>query len=158
MSHLLRVFSDWHKPSHRDKDNYTMPITMSTVTGKWNASPERTVAYTIQGKEATSYEYNFGLALEYYKIEYLFQVWYWGGRTTLGGMVLDFLVFTNPLPTPVFINGEYAHSGKRQMIDFLQESMLNTGRAGEFNPVKVYWADDVVPYEAAQNTVRRDLL
>ncbi len=135
-----------------------MPLTGTTLTGKWSASPERTTAYQIQGKEATSYEYNFGLALEHYKIDYLFQVWYWGGRTTLGGMVLDFLVFTQPRPTPVFINGKYAHSGERQKTDFLQQSMLNTGMAGEFNPVKVYWADDVVPYEAAQNTVRRDLL
>ncbi len=44
-----------------------------------------TARYTIRGKEASDIEFNFGVALEYFGLDYLFQVDYWGGRRLRGG-------------------------------------------------------------------------
>ena len=111
---------------------------------------------TVRGKHASSYEYNVGAALDYYKLEFLFQVDYWGGRRFRGGIVVDFLVFTKPLPTPIWVQGEYWHSGSRAAIDRLQmaivEQMGNTAR-----PL-AWYGEDCATYELALHTVRKELV
>ncbi len=132
---------------------------MPQLTGKWAAAPVRQSEYIIQNQEASSYEYNFALACDYWGIEYEFQQDFFGGRNILGGMVIDFIVFTVPLPTPCWINGEYAHgSGERKEQDYLQQSMMNTQFGGAMLPAKVFWGDDTSTYEAAVQAVRRELL
>src|SRR5512145_3073504 len=88
------------------------------------AKPEP-VRYSVRGKRATSYEANVAAALDKFGISYLFQVDYWGGRTLAGGMVLDFLAFTVPLPTPIFVNGDYFHQGQRKAVDLFQAAQLD---------------------------------
>jgi hypothetical protein len=116
--------------------------------------PAQSEKYTVRGKSASSYEYNFALALDKYNMDYLFQVDYWGGRSMRGGLVLDFLVFTQPLYTPVWINGEYWHSGNQRQEDFLQQALLEMFE--QLAQVKIYWGQDVETFEQAQATVRRD--
>jgi hypothetical protein len=111
--------------------------------------------YQVQGSNASSYEYFFALALERFNLGYMFQVDYFGGRRLRGGLVLDFLVFTVPFPTPVYINGEYWHGAERRDIDLIQQLMLRS--MGGFNPGKEYWGQDVGTPELALMTVRRDL-
>lgn len=118
----------------------------------------KSATYEVRGKAASSYEYNFARAQDYYEIDYLFQVDYWGGRRFRGGMVLDFLSFTVPLYTPVFINSEYWHSGKQQEVDFLQQILLNSIFRGRLRPALVLWGKDVGTFEDAKSTVRRKLL
>jgi hypothetical protein len=110
----------------------------------------------VRGKRATSYEYNFASALDRYELGYLFQVSYWGGRSMRGGLVLDFLVFTQPLYTPVWVNGDYWHRGGRAQEDFLQQALLDAFSQGQLAPAKTYWGKDCDSYEAAVATVRKD--
>lgn len=112
--------------------------------------------YRVQGSRASSYEYFFALALEKYGLGYMFQVDYFGGRRLRGGIVLDFLVFTVPFPTPVYINGEYWHGTERRDIDFIQQLMIRS--MGGFNEGKEYWGQDVGTQELAEQTVRKDLV
>ena len=53
-------------------------------------------------------EYNFGIALQLEELEFLFQFSIFGGFRTLGGVAVDFLVWT-PFATPVEIVGAYWH-------------------------------------------------
>ena len=116
------------------------------------------VDYEVKGKDASSYEYNFAMALDYYKLEFLFQVSYWGGRRFRGGMVLDFLVFTVPVPTPVWVNSDYWHSGRQKEVDFLQQILLSSVFRGRLRKALVLWGKDVGTYEDAKSTVRRKLM
>ena len=127
------------------------------ITRAKRALPD-TQAYTVRGKKASSYEYNFANALDYWRLDFLFQIDYWGGRSTLGGMVLDFLVYTVPLPTPVWVNGEYWHRLGRKQLDFLQQSLITVLFQGRVNPPLVLWGKDVGTFEDAKSTVRRKLM
>ena len=110
--------------------------------------------YTLRGLKASSYEYNFGMALEHFGVDYLFQVSYWGGRDIRGGQVLDFLVW-NPFEQPVQIFGEYWHEGQLGSQDKFKLALLEQ----HFNKkVLIYWGPDVGTYEDALETVRREIL
>ena len=54
-------------------------------------------------------EYWVALALYKLKLDFEFQYQLFGGRKYKGGQVIDFWVFTNPLPTPIFVQGWYFH-------------------------------------------------
>jgi len=115
-------------------------------------APVTPARYSVQGKRATSYEYNLALALDYYRLAYKFQVDYWGGRSFLGGIVLDFLVFTVPNRTPIFVNGDYWHSGSRQDIDAIQTILLSA--IPDLRTPVILWGADTNTYEAAKTAVR----
>ena len=66
-------------------------------------------SFTVQGKDATSYEYNVAYALDKLELPYMFQFIFLGGKAVRGGMVVDFLVLTDPLSTPVWVNGGFWH-------------------------------------------------
>jgi hypothetical protein len=121
------------------------------------AKPEP-VRYSVRGKRATSYEANVALALDKFGIEYLFQVDYWGGRSLAGGMVLDFLVFTDPLPTPLYIQGGYWHQGQRKTIDSFQAAELGHLFHGQLRPALFWYDQDTETPEAAERAVKRDIL
>lgn len=54
-------------------------------------------------------EYWVALALYKLKIDFIFQYQLFGGRKYKGGQVVDFWVLTQPLPTPIFVQGWYFH-------------------------------------------------
>lgn len=109
--------------------------------------------YYVLGKKATSNEYNVALALEYEKYNFMFQVWYWGGRHIIGGQVLDFLVFA-PFPIPLQVFGEYWHSGLYATDDnfLLTQIARLIGR-----PPVIIWGNESNTFEDALNAVRRKL-
>lgn len=115
------------------------------------------VRLTINGKSASSYEYNFAMALDKVGLPYIFQVSYLGGRRFIGGIVLDFLVLTEPLSTPVWINGEFYHQGRRAALDYYQRIAVSLSAPGTLRPALVYWGKDVGTPEDALRVVRRDL-
>jgi len=112
----------------------------------------------VHGEKATSYEYNFAWALDTMKLPYLFQVDFLGGRKLRGGLVLDFLVLTVPLPTPVWCNGNYWHSGQAHAEDKLKQAALDRETGGQFRPAITLWGEDLITKEAALRAVRRELL
>ena len=116
---------------------------------------ERGVEYTVEGKKATSYEWNVAQALEKIGLEYIFQMSYFGGRNLRGGIVLDFLVFTKPLPTPLWVHGEYWHMGKQRTIDQMQRATMFLFMAGEAAMGVVLWGEDVKTEDLALSAVKR---
>ena len=54
-------------------------------------------------------EFWVALALYKLKIDFVFQYQLFGGRRYKGGQVVDFWVYTQPLPTPIFVQGWYFH-------------------------------------------------
>ena len=54
-------------------------------------------------------EYWVALALYKLHVDFIFQYQFMGGRKYKGGQVIDFWVLTQPLPTPIFVQGWYFH-------------------------------------------------
>lgn len=113
--------------------------------------------YEVQGKKATSGEYNVALALEQLGLDYTFQLSILGGRSVAGGIVLDFLVDTVPLPTPLWVHGEYWHSGAQRAKDMRQQALVDQESRGGYAPAVEIWFDECDTPEKALDTVRRKL-
>lgn len=72
--------------------------------------PEKTEIQKVQGIMPDSKEeYWVALALYKLKIDFVFQYQLFGGRKYKGGQVIDFWIKTQPLPTPLFVQGWYFH-------------------------------------------------
>ena len=113
-------------------------------------------SFTVQGKDATSYEYNVAWALDKVELPYMFQFILLGGKAVQGGMVVDFLVPTDPLSTPVWVNGGFWHQGKRAAEDSYQQAVLYFVARGELNRPVTLWDPDCVTKEAALSAIRRE--
>ena len=107
----------------------------------------------IRGKKATLNEYNVSVALEDYGLEYLFQVWYWGGRTLRGGQILDFLVYPWRIPVQVF--GDYWHKQQLSATDRYNLSRLASLFQRE---VVILWGGETNTVEDAKRAVKRKIL
>jgi hypothetical protein len=125
------------------------------ILSKRNTGIVIPTVYTVHNIKASSYEYNFAVACDYWGLDYFFQYAFFGGHNVLGGLVLDFLVYTQPLSTPVWINGSYWHAHQRREIDMIQQLLVQ--EIGGTAPAKEYWQDDVGTIQDAIATVRRDL-
>ena len=92
--------------------------------------------YSIAGnEEATDIEWRVAVVLERLGLFFIFQYALEGGRTKRGGIVLDFLVLTDPLRTPLDIRGDYYHQPNQRNEDDLflalamMQSSSTSGRA-----------------------------
>lgn len=113
--------------------------------------------FTVQDKKATSYEYNVAWALDKLQIQYMFQFQFFGGRSVRGGIVVDFLALTNPLSTPIWVNGGFWHRGKRATEDSYQQALLYFVARGELNRPITLWDPDCNTKEAALSALQREL-
>jgi len=129
--------------------NYTMML-RSAATVVQEEVP------SVQGKQASSYEYNVAWALEKTQIPYIFQFEFFGGRDVRGGLVVDFLALTHPLSTPIWVNGGFWHKGKRAAEDEYQQTLLFFVARGELNRPVVLWDQDCNTKEAALSAIRRE--
>jgi hypothetical protein len=118
---------------------------------------ERLGPFSVEGKKASSNEYYVAMALEKLQLEYTFQVSYYGGRRLRGGLVLDFLVYTVPIPTPLWVHGNYWHGGKRAVIDKLQAATIFMQMRGDVSQPVIIWGDESNSIEEALQAVRREL-
>ena len=110
----------------------------------------------IQGKSPDSWnEYYVALALEKLELPYIYQFEIFGGHLR-GGVILDFLVLTHPLSTPIFVNGLYWHKGKRAAVDEYQQSIIKIAFRGEINEPVILWDNDSNSPEAALSAIRRE--
>ena len=108
-------------------------------------------------RRASEYEYYVALALNKLRIEFRFQVKFQGGRGIRGGFILDFLVFTVPLATPLWVMGEYWHRGKQRTIDLYQQIKLDSLFRGRLNPAVILFGEDLQTEEQAYRKVKREL-
>ena len=113
----------------------------------------------IQGMMPDSKEeYWVALALYKLQLEFEFQYQLFGGRKYKGGQVIDFWVYTVPLPTPIFVQGWYFHYATAEKA---AESRLNlmylksrlAGKAKE--PVEILDIEIPTPDDAFMVTKRK---
>lgn len=88
--------------------------------------------------KATSNEYNVAEALKELKIEFTFQMAIQGGKVAFG-MMLDFMLHTKPLPTPVWVHGEHWHMGAARKKDLKQMQILDDYMHGQVAiPIEIW--------------------
>jgi len=87
----------------------------------------------------------------------MYQVNYFGGKRLRGGQVLDFLVPTVPLSTPIYANGTYWHSGARQTQEdlFAQRTLYDKMRGAIREPLIIWdkYLAGLARHEFVANTV-----
>ena len=114
----------------------TKPINYPTEVRSANPEVKRVQGIMPDSKE----EYWVALALWKLHIDFVFQYQLFGGRKYKGGQVVDFWVYTVPLPTPILVQGYYFHYGtaertaQTKMNIMYLESRLN-GKAAK--PVEI---------------------
>jgi hypothetical protein len=111
----------------------------------------------IHGIVSTSrYENNFAAALEKYGWQYQYQVSLFGGRDVVGGTVVDFIVYTTPLPTPVYVQAEYWHSGSRAEREKVMDALIAARLRKYYQMPRRFGSIDVGTPEDAERTVLRE--
>lgn len=111
----------------------------------------------IDGKMPDSVEeYRFAVGLYKRDLKFDFQFPVSGGRSVRGGTIIDFLVQTAPLPTPVFIDGEYWHARSQQQQDeFLRAQIVSIFKGAVRDPVSI--AAGLLKTQEATDTIIRKL-
>lgn len=128
-------------------------------TYKIPQKPEPPPPAMLQGKPIGSVqEWRFALALMHYDLSFEYQLSIAGGRTRRGGMVLDFMVHTSPLWTPVHIVGLYWHSGQNKLDDELRRHTLMTEYKGSVRePIYIY-DTQLTTVEEAYKIVQKEMI
>lgn len=113
----------------------------------------------IQGQiPGSRIEWYVALALNKLGLQYIYQYSIGGGRLFRGGQVIDFFVFTVPLPTPLFVQGDYWHRGTRAAATILNlERAKNLLKGQAADPVEI-WEHEALDEGMAYQTVKRKLL
>ena len=120
--------------------------------------PEAAGPYIIQGRVADSVDefryYRAALKVGWPDRRITYRVGYFGGRGTPGGVEVDFYFDSYPMPTLVFVNGEYWHSGEMGADDWEQQARLYDALRGTVR-IENVWASDVQTDEQAEDAVLR---
>lgn len=97
-------------------------------------------AQSIQGMSpGSTLEYRVALSLTKFHWQFLYQYPIFGGRQVRGGQVVDFMVITTPLMTPLFVQGSYWHNSTRAKQDDWNLLVLNSYFRGIYaEAVQVY--------------------
>lgn len=109
-------------------------------------------------KKATSNEYFVSKAFDENDLDYIFQMSIAGGRGMAFGMVLDFLVYTTPLPTPVWVHGAYWHGGAQREKDIRSMEVVQSYGQGAYAQGVEIWGDESDTLEKARLAVRLKIL
>lgn len=102
-------------------------------------------------------EWRVAVALNRLKLDYSFQYAIDGGRTRRGGQVIDFLVYTVPFPTPVFVQGVYWHDRKTENEDHLKQLRAQRLFNGQIAPNVLLKDTELTTMSEAYAVVKREL-
>lgn len=118
------------------KPRLDLPDKISNVNKPANPEVQRVQGIMPDSKE----EYWVALALYKLHIDFVFQYQLFGGRKYKGGQVVDFWIYTMPLPTPLLVQGYYFHyaTAERMSRTKLNLMYLESRLAGKANkPIEV---------------------
>ena len=102
-------------------------------------------------------EYWVAIALQRLDIEFIYHFSIYGGKSFRGGQVIDFLVYTVPLPTPVFVQGEYWHGGTKNATTQFRVAAAQRYFGGEAQPPVEIWDYEIPDRETTYRVVKRKL-
>lgn len=98
-------------------------------------------------------EWRTAVALDKYGWDYDYQVSYFGGRRVAGGQVIDFIVRTLPLQTPLQVYGRYWHGSAEAEKDRWQQALLSATFHNDLAPLQIFTEDMVDNQEVANESV-----
>ena len=107
----------------------------------------------IQGKSASDIEMRVAISLEKYNWEFVFQAGIMGGRQVRGGQVVDFIVETRPLPTPLYVYGRYWHGSLQAERDRLMIILMKSKYRHAFAPPEIVWGEQLETQEMSDQTI-----
>jgi hypothetical protein len=110
----------------------------------------------IQNKKASAPEWRVGKALDRLGVKYQFQKSILGGRVP-GGQVLDYYIYTVPLPTPLNVQGEYSHRLAKGYTDALKANQTNELFDNSANPLVLVWERELGSVDQAYMTLKQKL-
>jgi hypothetical protein len=112
-----------------------------------------TARTTVQDKDASMYAFYMAVALDYYQLGFVFQYAIEGGWMRSGGQVIDFMVATKPLITPLEVNEEYWH--KDEAHEALMASKIREALGPGYADPKAVWGEECDTQEKAMTAVWR---
>jgi hypothetical protein len=112
---------------------------------------------TIQGIQAGSTEeWRVAQALGKFDIRFIYQYEIYDASVR-GGIVLDFLVLTVPISTPLEVYGEYWHRGDLSSKDRMRGVIIDDYFRGQALPLLVFYGADLQDQEMADAKVRSEI-
>jgi hypothetical protein len=98
----------------------------------------------IQGTPVGSIpEARVAVALDRLKLKYDYQYDVFGGRRWRGGQIVDFMVYTKPLPTPLYVQGMYWHGTQKLGEDRLKQIEVTRLFKGQINDPLLVWENHI---------------
>lgn len=95
-------------------------------------------------------------ALDKLNLDYAYQ-YYFGGVGIRGTQIIDFLVYTVPKPTPLFVHGEYWHTGRYAAEENLKMASLQSQMRGSWFDAIIIWEHECETVEQAMKTLGQKL-
>jgi hypothetical protein len=109
--------------------------------------------YTVQGQDASLYELYIAIALQEFNLEFEFQYAIEGGWTRAGGQVIDFMVHTAPLYTPLEVNEEYWH--RDPSLEIYLADRIRAVLGPDYAEMLAVWGEECDTQDKARQSVRR---
>lgn len=126
--------------------------------GLFPQAEEEDLPTTIQGKRVGSKnEARVCLALDFFKIPYIYQYTFNGGSRVRGGQVIDILAKTVPLWTPIYIMGAYWHGETKKYEDTIKIREFTKATRGYFRDPVIFEEAETMTIDQAKGTVRSKL-
>lgn len=119
---------------------------------------EEQLPLIVQGMTPGSkQEARVAAALDKLKLEYQYQKPIGGGHFR-GGQLVDFWVYTSPLPTPVFVQGTYWHRRAKENEDNIKQQHLQKLYSGRVMENLLLKEEQLGSVEAAYSVLRKALV
>lgn len=121
---------------------YTITKESRNAQATRNVLPTEDGKYIVKGIVVDSInEANVAMALDRMELEYEYQ-YNFGIRGVAGSQIIDFLVETMPRPTPLFVHGEYWHTGSFAINEAIKMEQLKSVTRGTWADPKIIWGDE----------------
>jgi hypothetical protein len=119
------------------------------------STPSEAPIGVVQGRIPKSKEeWRVANALWRLGIPFSYQVDFQGGAMVRGGQVIDFLVRTVPLPTPLYVQGTYWHPEKTRLEQVYKLQTVRRVTRGTYAMPKEVWDYDLKTMDQAYETLK----